>query len=414
VSEQAPPANPAPLAPPVPLTPPAAVATVTPQTAPAMLPPLTPDQTSKLDAQVAGFAGDLTTLPLHGDDFKSRVDAIAAMGNDVVQKASSVSNRLLDRPMSAMSQGIFSNGSDVSKQLLQLRDTVDRLDPSTQGDLLSPRKLLGLIPMGSRIIDYFRQYESSQTQLNAIINGLYASRDQLMRDNADIEQEKENLWTLMGQLEQFAYLAQKVADAIDARIAQVATTDPERAKILKEDVLFYARQKQQDIAVQQAVNVQGYLAIDLIRKNNEELIKGVDRATTTTVAALRTAIIVAQALTNQKLVLDQIQALNTTTNRVIAGTAAMLKENTEQIFEQATSSTIDLATLKQAFADTESAIDGISAYKEKALTSFQQTVTALAPMIADAKKYVDRQTDASTESAQITTSADPSGTVRIQ
>ena len=416
MSDQSPPADsaaPAPLSPPAPLTPPAPVATVTSQSAAKMLQPLTADQQAKLDAQVADFAKELLALPVHGDDFKTRVSAISAMGNDAIQKASSVSNRLLDRPVRAMGGGIFDAGSSVSK--LDLRSTIEKLDPATQGDLLTPRRLLGLIPLGPKILDYFRSYESSQTHLNAIINGLYASRDQLLHDNADIEQEKENLWTLMGQLEQFAYLAQKVADAIEARIAQVAATDPERAKILQEDVLFYARQKQQDIATQQAVNVQGYLALDLIRKNNEELVKGVERATTTTIAALRTAIIVAQALTNQKLVLDQVQALNTTTNRLIAGTATMLKQNTERVFEQATASSVDLGTLKQAFADTEAAIDGISAYKQKALISFQQTVDALQPMIANAKQYVDARRDVvASEADQLTAApADPNATARI-
>jgi len=413
VSEQI--APPSAASPPAPLTPPAPVTTVTPQAAGSMVQPLSADQEAKLDAQVADFAQQLLTSPVHGDDFKTRVNAISALGNDAIQRAASVSNRLLDRPVRAMGGGIFDSGSDVSKQLLDLRSTIEKLDPSTQGDLLSPRKLLGFIPMGPQILNYFRSYESSQAHLNAIINGLYASRDQLLHDNADIEQEKENLWTLMGQLEQFAYLAQKVADAIDARIATVATTDPERAKILKEDVLFYARQKQQDIATQQAVNVQGYLALDLIRKNNEELVKGVERATTTTIAALRTAIIVAQALTNQKLVLDQITALNATTNRLIADTAMMLKQNTQRVFEQATASSVDLSTLKQAFADTEAAIDGISAYKAKALESFQQTVAALQPMIAEAKQYANRQDTAEAEAAQLTSAStiDASGTARL-
>jgi uncharacterized protein YaaN involved in tellurite resistance len=408
VSDPTPPSDtsaavPAPLTPPATLTPPAPVAAVTPQTASKMVQPLTADQQTKLDAQVAEFAKDLLALPVHGDDFKTRVGAISAMGDDAIQRASGVSNRLLDRPVRAMGGGIFDAGSNVSKGLLDLRETIERLNPATQGDLFSPRKLLGLIPLGPKILQYFRSYETSQTHLNAIINGLYSSRDQLLRDNADIEQEKENLWTLMGQLEQFAYLAQKVGDALEARIAQVAATDPERAKILKEDVLFYARQKQQDIATQQAVDVQGYLALDLIRKNNQELVKGVDRATTTTVAALRTAIVVAQALTNQKLVLDQIQALSTTTNRLIADTAAMLKQNSERVFGAATTSSVSLDTLKQAFADTESAIDGISAYKEKALVSFQQTVAALQPMIEHAKTYVEKNRDiAASEAAALT------------
>ena len=410
--QSSPTASAAPAAAPPPLTPPAPVVAVAPQTALAMV-QLKPDQTAKLDAQVADFAKELLALPVHGDDFKTRVNAISAMGNDEIQRAASVSNRLLDRPVRAMGGGIFDEGSDVSKQLLDLRYTIEKLDPRSRGDLLAPHKLLGLIPLGPQIENYFRSYESSQTHLNAIINGLYASRDQLLHDNADIEQEKENLWNLMGQLEQFAYLAQKVADAIDARVQQVASTDPERAKILKEDVLFYARQKQQDIATQQAVNVQGYLALDLIRKNNEELIKGVDRATTTTIAALRTAIIVAQALTNQKLVLDQIQALNATTDRLIADTASMLKQNTERVFEQATASSVDLGTLKQAFADTESAIDNISAYKEKALVSFQQTVAALEPMIDNAKKYVARSRDGGASEVESLSAPPADGTARI-
>jgi uncharacterized protein YaaN involved in tellurite resistance len=208
----------------------------------------------------------------------------------------------------------------------------------------------------------------------------------------------------MGTLEQYAYLAKKVAEAVEAQIASV--TDGERVKILKEDVLFYARQKQVDIATQQAVNVQGYLALDLIRHNNEELIKGVDRATTTTVAALRTAVIVAQALANQKLVLDQIQALNTTTNRVIADTATMLKQNTERVFEQASSATVSIDTLKQAFADTTAAIDSVSAYKEKALVSFQASVAALQPLIENSKKYISAHREgAADEVAQLDTGA---------
>ena len=47
---------------------------------------------------------------------------------------------------------------------------------------------------------------------------------------------------------------------------------------------------------QMAVAVQGYMALDLIRRNNLELIRGVDRAQTTTIAALRTAVMVSQAL----------------------------------------------------------------------------------------------------------------------
>ena len=107
-------------------------------------------------------------------------------------------------------------------------------------------------------------------------------------------------------------------------------------------MLFYVRQKHQDLLTQLAVSIQNYLAIDIVIKNNIELIKGVDRASTTTVSALRTAVIVAQALGNQKLVLDQITALNTTTCGMIERTSEMLRDNSVQIQEQAASATIGL------------------------------------------------------------------------
>jgi uncharacterized protein YaaN involved in tellurite resistance len=248
-----------------------------------------------------------------------------------------------------------------------------------------------MIPLGNKVQTYFRGYESSQSHLNAIIEALYRSRDQLMRDNASIEQEKANMWKLMGTLEQYAYLARRIADAVSAQIDGIETADPQRARVLKEDVLFYARQKQQDIATQMAVNVQGYMALDLIKKNNIELQKGIQRATTTTVSALRTAVIVAQAIANQKLVLDEIAALNTTTGNLIAGNAKMLKANATRVYEQATSSSVDVETLKTAFATVVSAMDDIANFKVKALSSMEQTVNSLTDEVQKAKAYVDNE-----------------------
>ena len=345
-----------------------------------------------LDAQVEAVARTLTELPLDGAEFKTAVAALGEMGNKEIVASANVSNALLDRPARALRSGPLGNDSDISKQMLDLRRTIEKLDPSRQGDLFrAPRKILGMIPMGSKVQSYFRGYESSQSHLNAIIEGLYRSRDQLMRDNASIEQEKANMWKLMGTLEQYAYLAKRVADAVSAQIESIEQRDPERARVLKEDVLFYARQKQQDIATQMAVNVQGYMALDLIKKNNVELQKGIGRATTTTVAALRTAVIVAQAIANQRLVLDEIQALNATTANLIAGNAKMLKANATRVYEQATTSSVDVETLKTAFATVTAAMDDISAFKLKALSSMEQTVTSLTGEVDKAKRYLDNE-----------------------
>jgi uncharacterized protein YaaN involved in tellurite resistance len=353
--------------------------------------PIAPDRKTALDAQVNEVARTLVTLPIDGEEFTSAVKALGAMADKEIVASAGVANSLLERPARTMTSGAFGKDSDVSKQMLDLRRTIEKLDPSRRADLFSVKKIFGVIPFGNKVQDYFRSYESSQGHLNGIIESLFRSRDQLLRDNASIEQEKANMWKLMGSLEQYAYLAAKIGDAIAEQIATIEAADPERARILKEDVLFYARQKQQDIATQMAVNIQGYMALDLVKKNNTELQKGIQRATTTTVSALRTAVIVAQAIASQKLVLDQITALNATTGNLIAGNAKMLKDNATRVYAQASNATIDVEKLKAAFANVTQAMDEMATFKIKAIGSMEQTVASLTTEVDKAKSYLATQ-----------------------
>src|SRR3546814_15447921 len=88
----------------------------------------------------------------------------------------------------------------------------------------------------------------------------------------------------------------------------------------------------------------------------------------TTVSARRTAVTVAQALTNQKLVLEQITALNTTTANIIDSTGEMLKNQTARIHEQTASSTIHMEPMKRAFQNISDTMESIVDSKMTATT----------------------------------------------
>ncbi len=367
------------------LTPPEPVAPVAASDAVGKV-PVPADARAKLDADAAQLANEFASLAPESDAYKERVRALEALATTEIARSANVANRMLERPTRAMAA--LDEGSPVAKTLLDLRGTIEKLDPSRQGDLFGAKKLLGVLPFGNKLRDYFRGYESSQSHLNAIIESLRRGKDELLRDNGAIETEKANMWTLMGELEQHGYLARALGDAVEREVETLQPTDPERARALQEEVLFAARQKQQDIATQLAVNVQGYMALDLIKRNNAELVKGVDRATTTTVAALRTAVITAQAVANQKLVLDQITALQSTTSDLIVSTSRMLRQNAGRIQEGASSATIDVEKLKEAFANVRATIDGMSDYRIKALSSMSRTVDALNDEVSKAKQYL--------------------------
>ena len=371
------------------LEPPAAVAAVPVESASGRV-RLKAEDVNALDAQVRQFIDDITQHDSQDPQFKAAVERIHSMGVKDIEASASVSNRMLERPVKTLDNGLFDKGAEIGQGLVDLRRQIEALDPSRQGDLFSPRKLLGIIPMGNKLVDYFDKYQSSQAHLNAIIEALKRGKDELLRDNAAIELEKANLWGLMERLEKYIHIGKKLDAELDGKARALEAADPEKARVVREEMLFYTRQKVTDLLTQMAVNIQGYLALDLIRKNNLELMKGVDRATTTTVSALRTAVIVAQALANQKLVLDQISALNTTTGKLIASTSEMLRDQSTAIHQQAASSTIDIAQLQAAFANIYQSMDAIADFKTKALGSMKTTVDTLGSEIAKSRTYLDR------------------------
>ena len=369
---------------PLTLTPPDPVPAVQAEKA-AGLVPVTSDVRSKLEERVDGFVTDLVAQDVNSPEFGRRVDAITAMGQKEIRDAAGQSNRFLDRPVRAMDQE-----GGVGKDLAQLRRVVEDLDPGKKGNLTAPQKLFGIIPFGSKLRNYFDSYKSAQTHISSILKSLASGKDELLMDNAAIDTERQNLWAAMGKLEQMIHLSKAMDARLEDKANELDATDPAKAKAVRETALFYTRQRTQDLLTQMAVTVQGYLALDLVKKNNVELVKGVDRASTTTVSALRTAVTVAQALTNQKLVLEQVTQLNTTTANIIDTTGKLLKSNTARIHEQAASTTIPLETLQRAFQNIYDTMDAIDTFKLKALDSMKTTVNALGTEVEKSRGYIAR------------------------
>ena len=363
------------------LDPPDALQPVAPAEASGLV-PLKTEETSELDKRVAQFVDELAGLDSNSPEFGKKVDQLTAMGRKEIAEAAGASNRFLDRPVKAIDKD-----TGIGADLTELRRTVESLDPK---EATKTRKLLGIIPFGNRVDRYFDKYRSSQTHISKILGSLASGKDELLMDNAAIDTERANLWKTMHKLEQMVHISKSLDQKLEDKANELDATDPAKAKAIRETALFYTRQRTTDLLTQMAVTVQGYLALDLVKKNNVELVKGVDRASTTTVAALRTAVTVAQAMTNQKLVLQQIGALNTTTAGMIDSTGEMLRTQTGAIHEQAASSTIPLETLQRAFQNIYDTMDQIDQFKLQALGNMKQTVETLGKEVEKSKGYIAR------------------------
>ncbi|WP_434992145.1 toxic anion resistance protein [Arthrobacter sp. Ld5] len=336
------------------------------------------------------FLDDLLATPLQSPEFQTKMAQLTRLGEGTMQQAGTASNRMLNRPAAALAATGADPASRTGNTLVELRQIVTALDPKRH-DLAGTKRIFRFLPGGNAIERYFMKYESAQAQLDAITKALKGGQDELRQDNAAIQTERDALWVAMGQLANYAVLANHLGNGLEERVVglrnQGKTDD---ATALEADALFYVRQRHQDLMTQMAVSIQGYLALDVVKKNNTELIKGVDRALGTTLAALRVAVIVAQALAQQKIVLAQIDALNSTTADMIVSTSELLRTQGTAIHQNAAKATIDPAKLQQAFDNVFQAMDEVDRYKAEAAQSMKQTVQVLQGQVDRARLQLER------------------------
>ncbi|MCL1853589.1 MAG: toxic anion resistance protein [Peptococcaceae bacterium] len=346
------------------------------------------EEVAQLQRQAEQNVREVMTLDLEAMEQKrSILKSIDGFGIDNMQ-SSARRNTLLQTTVGSLSKA-GGEGSVVSKSLGDLHREIKDLDPSALD--FTKSGVLGKI--FNPIRNYFAKYEKADSVIKDIIVSLDKGKDTLKNDNTTLEIEEDNLRELTKKLRKEIELGSMMDQVVERAITEEkakADGDEEKIRFVTEEVLFPLRQRVMDMQQMIVVNQQGIVAMEVIRRNNKELIRGVDRAKTVTVTALRTAVMVASALYNQKIVLKKIDALNEATNTMITATSQMLKEQGTAVQRQATETNISPDVLKTAFNDAIAALDAISTFKQQALPKMAETVSQFREMAEQGEKEIAR------------------------
>lgn len=320
------------------------------------------------------------------DERKELTQAIETFGADVV-KESAGKNELLKTKVGDLGN-LGGAGAEVAQGLEDLTIQMKDLDPSAV-DFMKEGPLGKLFNPVRR---YFTKFEESDKAISDIIKSLDKGETSLKNDNTTLEIEQASMRDLTKQLNEKIEMGTQLDNYLTSAVdkAKADGTDPDRVKFVEEEILLPLRQRLLDFEQMLAVNQQGIVAMEIVRKNNLELIRSVDRARTVTVSALRVAVTVAGALYHQKIVLEKVNMLNETTNNMIAATSRMLKEQGAEIQKQAIESNISVDTMKEAFADTFAALEDISNYKQEALPRVRQTIDEFKALTEEGEKALQR------------------------
>jgi uncharacterized protein YaaN involved in tellurite resistance len=343
-----------------------------------------------IEAQADTVVDRLMTAPTQPDtaeavDVKKAIETLGAE----LQRQSGQRSQMLKQPVAKLYHEAEDGGA-VGNALIDLKMKVEELDPG-QFDFEAGwvTRNLGRLPfVGSPLKRYFSRYESASTVMDAIIRSLRDGREQLNRDNITLGSDQKSLRELNTRLEAAIELGRKVDTKLTAKLAAELTAGDPKHDFIQSEWLFPLRQRIMDLQQQLAVNQQAVLAIELIVRNNQELVRGVDRAINVTVSALQVAVTLALALANQKIVLGKVQAVNETTDRLIAGTAERLRTQGTEIHKQAASTQLNIETLKKSFTDIRAAIDDVSRFRQEALPKMAEAIVELDKLSADAQQTI--------------------------
>jgi uncharacterized protein YaaN involved in tellurite resistance len=344
---------------------------------------------SKLEAQAEDVVARIMTTDLNDSAGQEQVKAAVETIGMNLQREAARRSAMLKQPLSKMMKD-SEEGSTVASSLIDLKMQVEDLDPAQinlEAGWLT--RVLGYIPgVGTPVKRYFSRFESATTTIDAIINSLEAGREQLKRDNVTLTSDQQAMRELTHKLDRTIQLAQLIDRQLQNRLDTEILQDDPKHKFLAEEVLFPLRQRTQDLQQQLLVNQQGFLTTEMIIRNNKELMRGVNRALNTTVSALQVGATLAMALANQRIVLEKVEAINTTTESLIASTAERLKTQGAQIQKQASSSQIKVEVLKQAFADIKTALDDISSYRQKALPEMASNILEMDKLSKESEEQI--------------------------
>jgi len=280
------------------------------------------------------------------------------------------------------------DAGDVGEKLSELTIQMKDLDPS----MLDFAKKGFLGNFFNPVRRYFNRYQKAETAIANIIKSLDIGSRTLQNDNTTLLAEESHLRDLTKKLIESIELGKMMDESIEAQIKKAELEEVEQAKIdfVREEILFPLRQRIMDMQQMIVTNQNGIVSLNVIRRNNKELIRGVDRAKNVTITALRTGVMVASALYNQKIVMEKIQILNENTEHIIESTSKMLREQGTEIQKRSMETMISPEVLKTSFADALAALDDISKYKEQALPKMQETINLFYEMAQEGQEAVEK------------------------
>ena len=352
------------------LTPPEVVTPVTASQVPGAV-KLDATEMARVDETLNAFLAGLLSENVSSDGFRTKLDSAFSLGRKEIAEATTMSN--------AFSKKNFVGETDTAayKAIAEMRALFDDLNPAKQGDLFQAPKVLGIpiptkvlgmsVPFTDKLKSYLHRYESADAQFAVLYENVSSAKGEVEKGVSELGLMRQKLWDGLTKLQKVVYFITKLDERLSAQIESMKLTDPDRARALEQEVLYYVRQNVGDVQSTQALTINAYNVCGELRKTGREVINGCDRLNTLGMAALSIAVSLAKATGLQMRTMAMLQGAKSTVEDLILATGKGLQDHVKATTDFASNPMIGVQLLQQMFDQTNDAMATLETFRSNAL-----------------------------------------------
>ncbi len=218
-------------------------------------------------------------------------------------------------------------GNSIEDDIANLNIKIKELQPPNVSQY--NHKSLFLNPVNK----YFHKIKQEEKYIAVIITNLEKEKEILNRDNVTLQIEINKIKALIKSIDDEYEYGEKLKDEISSIILTAnAEGNTGKEGYYSNKLLKMLEEKMYDLKQMSIVKEQSALAFEIVKNNNEGVIRNIDRVTKVTLEALNTAVIVANSVYNQKLVLKKLKMIENRANGISADTIDVLKKENVNSF----------------------------------------------------------------------------------
>lgn len=242
--------------------------------------------------------------------------------------------------------------SPVANELIQLRTTMDELNPHS----LSNNTFFKMMPIFIKrfmMKNYVSKFQTNKDHVEAIFNGLREGKDKLLEKIIELDEQYKELKKADKAVRNDIYLGEMLWEEINT--VEVSNTDIENKKIDSAKNKIARRIRDLEIA-KQAI-AQFFVSIQQTIKNNHLLSESVDSALFVGPMVLINALNIQASLAHQKKVSHALNTFQEGLGNMMEQNAAAIEEQTVNIGDLYNNPVIGLESLQKSYDKLSNAVN---------------------------------------------------------